>query len=100
MDDLKSIPYVVFEAVEARSERMIKRLIIALIVSLVVGLITNLAWLYVWNQYDYESETVTRTFVQDGQGLNIIGDSNEVGNGSVSDVYEEAEEENQEKGHN
>lgn len=91
MDDLKSIPYVVFESVEARSERNIKRLVIALIVSILVGLITNLAWLYVWNQYDYESETVTRTYVQDGQGLNIIGDSNEVKDGSVGELYEEAE---------
>lgn len=92
MDDLKLIPYVAFEAAEARSERSIKRLVIALIISIVVGLITNLAWLYCWNQYDYTSETVTRTYVQDGEGLNIIGDSNEVDNGSSGDLYEEAED--------
>ena len=91
MDDLKSIPYIVFESAEARSERHIKRLIIALIVSIVVGLITNLAWLYVWNQYDYEVESETRTFVQDGMGLNIIGDSNEVTNGAEGDLYEAEE---------
>lgn len=93
MDDLKLIPYVAFEAAEARAERSIKRLVIALIISIVVGLITNLAWLYCWNQYDYdyESETVTRTYVQDGEGLNIIGDSNEVTNGTESDLYEETE---------
>lgn len=92
MEDLKAIPYVVFEAVEARSERTVKRLIIALIISILVGLVTNLAWLYVWNQYDYESETYTRTFVQDGEGLNIIGDSNEVGYGTESDIYEETQD--------
>lgn len=88
---LETVPYVVFESAEARSERHIKRLIIALIFSILVGLITNLAWLYVWNQYDYQSESITRTFVQDGQGLNIIGDSNEVEHGSVSDLYEAQE---------
>ena len=88
---LESIPYVVFEAAEARSERHIKRLIIALIISIIVSLLTNLAWLYVWNQYNYssDSETFARTYVQDGKGLNIIGDSNEVGYGASSDLYEE-----------
>ena len=92
MNDLKNVPYVVLEAAEARSERNMKRLIIALIISLLVGLITNLAWLYAWNQYDYESEVETRTFVQDGKGLNIIGDLNEVTNGAESNIYEEEEE--------
>lgn len=85
---LEVIPYIVFESAEARSERHIKRLIIALIISIVVGLITNLAWLYAWNQYEYEGVTETRTFVQDGLGLNIIGDSNEVTNGAESNLHE------------
>lgn len=84
MEELKNIPYVAFEAAEARSERHIKRLIIALIICIIVGLLTNLAWLYAWMQYDYVSETETRTYVQDGSGLNIIGDSNEVADGAES----------------
>lgn len=87
MEDLKSVPYIVFEAAEARSERNIKRLVIALIISFLVGLATNLAWLYAWMQYDYVSETETRTYVQDGAGLNIIGDSNEVTDGAEGDVH-------------
>ena len=83
MDDLKSVPYIVFESAEARSERHIKRLIIALIISILVGLVSNLAWLYMWNQYEYVSEVETRTFIQDGAGLNIIGDSNEVNDGTA-----------------
>ncbi len=89
--NIKTIPYVAFESAQARSERHIKRLIIALIISVIINLLTNLAWLYAWNQYDYESETVTRTFVQDGEGLNIIGDSNEVTHGTTSDIHEEAQ---------
>lgn len=91
---LECVPYVVFESAEARSERHIKRLIIALIISIIVGLLTNLAWLYVWNQYEYVGETETRTFVQDGEGLNIIGDSNEVTHGTTSDIYEAEKEPN------
>lgn len=91
MEELKSIPYIVFESAEARSERHIKRLIIALIISILVGLATNLAWLYVWNQYDYSVDSETRTFVQDGFGVNIIGDSNKVNDGTNSDLYESSE---------
>lgn len=87
-DNIKSIPYIAFEAAQARSERYIKRLIIALIVSILIGFATNLAWLYAWKQYDYESESITRTYVQDGEGLNIFGNSNEVDYGSSSDIYE------------
>lgn len=79
-ENIRSVPYVAFEAAQARSERYIKRLIIALIFSILVGFCSNLAWLYVWNQYDYESETTTetRTYTQDGKGLNIIGNLSEV----------------------
>lgn len=94
MDEMKSVPYVVFESAEARSERQIKRLIVALIISIVVGLITNLAWMYFWNQYEYVDESETRIFTQDGKGLNIIGDSNEVTNEPDGSVYEDAEAQN------
>ena len=92
-ENLTIIPYVAFEAAQARSERYIKRLIIALIISIIVSFATNLAWLYAWNQYDYESETETRTYIQDGKGLNIIGDSNEVSEyGAEGNVHQENEE--------
>lgn len=92
MDELKSVPYIVLESAEARSERQIKRLIVALIISILVGLITNLAWMYLWNQYDYVDESETRVFTQDGMGLNIIGDSNKVTHEPESGLYENAEE--------
>lgn len=94
MDEMKSIPYIVYEASEARSERTIKRLIVALIVSILIGFITNLVWLYVWNQYDYVDESETRIFTQDGEGLNIIGDSNEVTHESDSDLFTDEETQN------
>lgn len=91
-EGMVSIPYIVFESAQSRSERHIKRLVVALIISILIGFATNLAWLYVWNQYDYESEIITRTYVQDGEGLNIIGDSNEVTDyGAESNVHQEEE---------
>lgn len=47
-----------YEGALARMERGNKRLIIVLIVSLVFLFLSNLAWLYVWQMYDYEGVTV------------------------------------------
>lgn len=91
-ENIKSIPYIAFEAAQSRSERYIKRLIIALIISILLGFATNLAWLWAWNQYDYESESITKTFVQDGEGLNIIGNSNEAGYGTESNIHNTSSE--------
>jgi hypothetical protein len=35
---------------------------------------SNLAWLYVWNSYEYVGDSTT--YSQDGEGVNIIGDEN------------------------
>lgn len=77
-EDLKSVPYIVFESSQARSERYIKKLIIALVIAIIINLVSNLAWLYAWNQYDYIDEESVRAYIQDGAGINIIGDSNDV----------------------
>lgn len=78
------VPYIVYEGAQAKNERTVRRLVIALIVS--VGLIfaSNMAWLYVWSGYDTLNTDITTTqmYKQDGEGVNIIGDSNEVGDGA------------------
>lgn len=75
-----SVPYIVYESALARSERHLKRLVIALVIAIVLIFASNAAWLWAWMQYDYTGETTTTetTYQQDGQGLNIIGDSNHV----------------------
>lgn len=86
MDNLKEkndVPFVVFESVQARQERCIKRLWIAVIVSILSLLISNVAWLWYINQYDFESYSYE--YLQDGKGLNIIGDNNGVYNGTESE---------------
>lgn len=61
-------------------ERANKRLAIALMISIVVIFVCNAAWLWAWCQYDYTSEETVYEYQQDGEGLNIIGNSNEVSN--------------------
>lgn len=65
------VPYIVYEGEMARQERHIKRLVVMLAVMLVLFFASNMAWLYVWNQYEYVEETIEAT--QDGEGVNIVG---------------------------
>jgi hypothetical protein len=73
-----TVPYIVHESAMARNERHIRRLVIALIVAIVMIVTTNIAWLYVWNSYEYVGDSET-TYSQDGEGVNIIGDRNHYG---------------------
>ena len=79
----QKIPYIVYEASEARADRRNKRLIIALIISIVLMFASNIAWLYAWCQYDYSSQDTF--YSQDGEGVNNINTCNQgdVANGTV-----------------
>lgn len=78
--NLDVISVAAHETAMAREDRKQKRLVLALIVSIVLGLLalvgTNVAWLVTWNNYDFVSEQTE--VVQDGTGINLIGDQNEV----------------------
>ena len=69
----KDVPYIVYESEAARHERTVKRLLTALLLTILLMVGTNLAWLYVWNQYDITSETVTIENEGDAEGSNLIG---------------------------
>ena len=71
----KDVPYIVYEATQARNERTIKRLIIALIVAIALLFASNIAWLY------YESQFDTYSYEQDGEGINNIN------TGEQGDIY-------------
>jgi len=80
MEEQMTVPYIVHESAMARSERHIRRLVIALIVAVVMIAVTNIAWLYVWNSYEYvgESESVS----VEGEGTaNYIGNDGDITNG-------------------
>ena len=76
----KDVPYIVFEGEQARNERHIKKLIIALIIAIVVIFASNALWLYFWNQYEYESYSIT----SDGDSnANYIGNDGDIYNGGT-----------------
>lgn len=78
----KDVPYVVFEGVQTRNERITKRLILALIIAVVLLFISNALWLYAWSQYDYVASNSQVDLSTDGGGdANFIGNDGDIING-------------------
>jgi hypothetical protein len=74
---MQEIPYIAYEAECARHDRTVKRLIAVLVLCVLLIVGCNIAWLIAWNQYDYTEEYYD--YDQNGRGINVIGDDNEVG---------------------
>ena len=94
MDENTQVPRYYYEDTCARFERGHKRLFIALVVAVALLFASNMLWLWAWTQYEYVGENTTYT--QDGEGVNIIGDDNDVNHpdqGSVSDHQTQDQEE-------
>ena len=88
MED-KNVPYIVYESEAARHERTVKRLIHVIIILVVMVVVSNLAWLWVWNQYDFVSESYS---VENDGNSNVLGagaSMNGVSNGIEDRVQEE-----------
>ncbi len=79
MED-KSIPYILYEGAQARSERTIRRIIVALIVTIIMLFASNALWLWAWSQYDYTSEEISIDG-QDGMA-NYIGERGNINIGT------------------
>lgn len=76
----ETVPYIVYEAGQARSERIIRRMIIAVIIVAILLVISNAAWLFVWQSYDFESYAIELS--TDGGGdASYIGQDGDIING-------------------
>lgn len=76
----KNIPYIAFEAEMARHERTIKRLLVALIAVIIMLFASNVAWLWFFNQFDFQTETVMFD-TEDGGDNSYIGNDGVINNG-------------------
>lgn len=91
MEEQMNVPYIVYESSMARSERHIKRLVVALIVAIVMIAVTNVAWLVVWNSYEYIGES---TVTVEGEGnANYIGNDGDITNGESNSEKDEISQE-------
>lgn len=86
----KDVPYIVYESEAARHERTVKRLLTALLITILLMVGTNLAWLWVWNQYDFTSESYS-VETDDSVNTNLLGAGASV-NGAISNEYEDGSE--------
>lgn len=85
-----TVPYIVHEAAQARAERQIKRQSVAIIIIAVTAIIAIFLTAFFidkgWRDYFSECDIMNYDYSQDGEGVNIVGDSNGVdySNGATS----------------
>ena len=83
LQDMKDVPYIVFETELARLERIIRRMFVLAVVSIVLLVGTNAYWLYYESQFEEVETTVTQDLnSEDGDaiindGVHINGDESE-----------------------
>ena len=77
-----TVPYIVHEAAQARAERQIKRHSVAIIIIAVTAIIAIFLTAFFidkgWRDYFSECDIMNYDYSQDGEGVNIVGDSNGV----------------------
>ena len=74
-----TVPYVVYNDTVANYQWVIQKMVIALVIVVALMFASNIAWLYVWQKYDYAVEEITTTIDSEGEGIaNYTG-----GNGGV-----------------
>ena len=83
----KHVTYI-FEGAMARMERSNRRMFIILIISIALLFLSNLAWLYIWNQYDYVGEDYSVDLGGEGVAT-YIGER-----GNVNALYTNSETDN------
>ncbi len=90
-DEMITIPYIVYEGAMVRSERHLRRLVVALIISIIMIAVSNLAWLYMWNSYEYIGES--NVSVEGDGTANYIGNDGDITNGKSDSTEDEIPQE-------
>lgn len=80
--DYLTVPYVAYESAITGNERIIKRLYHIICIIILCFLISNLAWLYMWNQYDYVSDESNIEMETDTGYNNYIGNDGDINYGT------------------
>lgn len=83
------IPYIAYEAAQARSERCIRRLIILCLVLVSMLFASNLAWLLFIDQYEVVGEAESISMQAADGHANFIAGNGEIDNGEYNDKANE-----------
>lgn len=73
------VPYAAFEGEQMRTEIREKRKDRIILVLIIAMLLNNLAWLWFFNQFDFEAQTVQQEL--DSGNANFIGNNGAITNG-------------------
>jgi hypothetical protein len=65
-DYRRDVPYSVYRDMAIRYENTVKRFIVAILIAIAMIVGSNVAWLIVWNSYDFSSESYTIENHDDG----------------------------------
>ena len=65
-DYRRDVPYSVYRDMAIRYENTVKRFIAAILIAIAMIVGSNVAWLIVWNSYDFSSESYTIENHDDG----------------------------------
>lgn len=76
----EKVPYIAFEAEMARHERKEVRLIRVIIALIIAVFLSNAGWLWFFNQFNIEGETVS-VDSRDAGIANYIGEDGTINNG-------------------
>lgn len=81
MEEKQMVPFIVFESISGRYERVVKHLITAIIIVVILLFASNAIWVYEWTQYDYSSKS-TSVDIDGKDGVaNYIGNDGDINNG-------------------
>lgn len=89
--NLQPIDGFYFESVIARFERMNTRLVTVIVVLIILLFASNIAWLYVWNGYEYSDEGMDVTVGTEQGNANYLDGNGDINNGlcTSSEVEQE-----------
>lgn len=85
-----NVPYIVYESVILRDERIIRRLWIALLAAIAALFLLNGCWLLYISQYDFTDETIT-VDSKDGGNASYIARDGDIYNGDYQAPSAQAE---------
>lgn len=91
-NDIITIPFAVYESLLDKESRTQEKLICVIILLITLLVLSNVAWVFIWNQYDYvDGEYYEIEAVQDGEGVNIVGAGDVIWDRELESEYLEEE---------
>ena len=88
-EDLRrDVPYSVYRDMAVRYENTVKRFIVAILIAIAMIVGSNVAWLIVWNSYDFSSESYTIENHDDGNANYLESGMEGVINNGLKDSSE------------